>query len=292
MLRVLENDRLCVKIADTGAELTSIYDKANHREVLWTADPVYWDRHSPILFPNVGRHYRNVYRVNGKEYPSVQHGFARDMEFCCESSSQDTVVHTLSATPETRTSYPFDFKLTVKHILKGNELTVYWEVKNAGDDTMYFTIGGHPGFNVPASADTDYDSYFLSFDGQETLEYRLVDTATGTIVPKGTRTLELKNGTYPLNKQLFANDALVFDGNQIKRAGILFPDGTPYVELTGEGFPSFGIWAAPGAPFVCLEPWMGRADDTGFDGELSEKQYINKLEARDEFRHSYNITIF
>lgn len=292
MLRVLENEKLCVKISDTGAELTSIYDKKNHREVLWQADPAYWDRHAPILFPNVGRHYGNHYRINGREYPSSQHGFARDMEFCCTDCSDNTVVHELASTDATKETYPFDFQLVVTHVLKDDRLFVSWEVKNTGADKMYFTIGGHPGFNVPAKENAAYNQYSLYFDDQKTLEYRLVDKATGTIVPKETRTLALKDGTYPLSKHLFDDDALVFDGGQITRAGILHPDGTPYVELTGEGFPSFGIWAAPGAPFVCLEPWMGRADDTGYDGDLSEKQYINALDPKEIFEKSYVIRIF
>ncbi len=292
MVRVLENDRLCVKISDMGAELTDIYDKIKHREVLWQADPAYWNRHAPILFPNVGRHYRNVYRVNGQEYPSGQHGFARDMEFTCAGCSDNTVIHTLSATEETKASYPFDFELTVKHVLDKDRLYVCWEVRNAGSNTMYFTIGGHPGFNVPASEGTDYDQYSLYFDEQEFLKYRLVDTATGTIIPGETRTLNLKKGTFPLNRHLFDNDALVFDGGQIRKAGILNPDGTPYVELSAEGFPSFGIWAAPGAPFVCLEPWMGRADDAGYNGDLSEKQYINILNTGEKFEKSYTIRVF
>ena len=78
---------------------------------------------------------------------------------------------------------------------------------------------------------------------------------------------------------MFDHDALVFD-NQITRAGIQLPDGTPYLELRCVGFPNFGIWSASqdgGAPFVCLEPWMGRCNDCGFTGDLSEKPFINHL---------------
>ena len=53
MIRTLENDQLRVQINDLGAELTEIYDKTNDRQVLWNADPSYWNRHAPVLFPNV-----------------------------------------------------------------------------------------------------------------------------------------------------------------------------------------------------------------------------------------------
>ena len=82
---------------------------------------------------------------------------------------------------------------------------------------------------------------------------------------------------------MFDEGALIFDDRQITKAGIALPDGTPYVEVSCEGFPNFGIWSAIGAPFVCLEPWMGRCDDRGFNKEISQKNNINKVEPGKEF---------
>lgn len=45
-------------------------------KLLWQGDPNFWGRHAPVLFPNVGKHYGNHYRIDGMEYPSKQHGFA------------------------------------------------------------------------------------------------------------------------------------------------------------------------------------------------------------------------
>ena len=53
----LENERFCVEIAELGAELTRIYDRKTETDILWEGDPVYWKRHSPVLFPNVGKTY-------------------------------------------------------------------------------------------------------------------------------------------------------------------------------------------------------------------------------------------
>ena len=76
----LENERLCVEISELGAEVTRIRDKKNNAELLWEADPVYWKRHSPVLFPNVGKTYRNTVLINGTHYPTSQHGFARGQQ--------------------------------------------------------------------------------------------------------------------------------------------------------------------------------------------------------------------
>ncbi|MDO4339228.1 MAG: aldose 1-epimerase family protein [Eubacteriales bacterium] len=292
MLHTIENDRLTITVSDHGAELVSIYDKKNDREVLWQADPAFWKRHSPILFPNVGRHFGNHYRINEKEYPSGQHGFARDTEFSFSGNTGTSVAHTLCSSPETKENYPFDFELQITHVLEGNKVRVCWKVINTGKERMYFTIGGHPAFNVPVLADTEYSDYSLTFDGQESLDYLLIDMGSGTAVKDQVHKLELTDGTHALDEHMFDKDALIFDNWQIARAGIAMPDGTPYLELSCEGFPSFGIWSVPGAPFVCLEPWMGRCDDFQFKGTLEEKEYINTLDAGGIFEKSYSIQIF
>lgn len=102
MKRVLENDFLKVTIDDHGAELVSIYDKEKDREVIWQGDPRFWGRHAPVLFPNVGKHYGNHYRIGDKEYASKQHGFARDTDFTCIDSTLDSVTHQIRSTEETK----------------------------------------------------------------------------------------------------------------------------------------------------------------------------------------------
>lgn len=51
MLHTIENDYLKVTVSDHGAELTSVYDKAQDFERIWCADPAVWNRHAPVLFP-------------------------------------------------------------------------------------------------------------------------------------------------------------------------------------------------------------------------------------------------
>lgn len=156
---------------------------------------------------------------------------------------------------------------------------------------MYFTIGGHPAFRVPVREGESQSDYCLAFEGLDALTYLLIDTSAGTVIADEPHTLSLENGTCSIAPHMFDKDALVFDNGQIQKAGILFPDGTPYLTLTSEGFPNFGIWSVPGAPFVCLEPWMGRCDDCGFEKSLSEKNNINVLKPDEEFIKSYQITV-
>ena len=271
----IKNEKLAVTIAAHGAELSSIYDKANDRELVWQADPAFWNRHAPVLFPNVGKYYGGHFTYNGTDYPMGQHGFARDTEFEQAASGENFVTYRLCADEESKKVYPFDFVLEITHRLNGNRLTVEWNVKNTDDKEMYFTIGGHPAFNVNVLPDTDFEDYSLVFkEGTEKLSYVLLDAESGTAIGDKVYELELTDSKYALKKDMFDKDALVFDGGQIEWAALALPDGKPYIALESKGFPNFGIWSKPGAPYVCLEPWCGRCDNKGFEGEISEKPGI------------------
>ena len=84
---------------------------------------------------------------------------------------------------------------------------------------------------------------------------------------------------------------MIFDGGQIEEGWLCPKDRTPYVGLQCQGSPSFGIWSVTDAPFVCLEPWMGRCDDVGFTSELSEKHGVNKVAGGEKFQQNYEILI-
>lgn len=286
----LENEFLCVEIAEMGAEVTRIYDKTEDNEILWEGNPVYWKRHSPVLFPNVGKTYKNRVLINGTQYPTSQHGFARDNVFTCIEAANEKASFMFRSSEETKEVYPFDFELHVNYKLNKKELTVEWQVKNCGDETMYFTIGGHPAFRFAKPEETKAD-YVLKVPGKEKLEYVLIDISCGCANVDEVHTLQLSEETYPLSDELFAKDALVVDNGQIEEAWLCHKDGTPYVGVRSAGFPNYGIWSVEGAPFVCLEPWMGRCDNVGFNAELSEKPNVNKVEAGEKFIKDYTIVV-
>lgn len=289
----IENEKLSIIIAAHGAELSSIYDKENNRELIWQADPTFWNRHAPVLFPNVGKYYEGHFTYGGKQYPMGQHGFARDKEFEQIAAGENFVTYRLSSDEETKKVYPFDFILEITHRLQENRLSVEWNVRNTGNKKMYFTIGGHPAFNVNVLSDTHFEDYFLLFKkGTKKLSYILLDTESGTAIADKTYELSLTDDKYALKKDMFDKDALVFDNGQIEWAALALPDGQPYIALESKEFPNFGIWSKPGAPYVCLEPWCGRCDNKGFKGELSEKPGINTLKAGETFEKSYDIIVY
>lgn len=286
----LENEFLCVEIKEMGAELTRIYDKSGETEVLWDGNPVFWKGQSPILFPNVGKAYEDIVRIGGIQYPVIKHGFARDSEFTCINSEDHMASFLLCSDKETRKVYPFDFELCITYRLKRKTLWVEWEVKNLSQETMFFTIGGHPAFRFVQRQEGKTD-YCLKFPGKKTLQFVRINLQSSTVDVSRKYELQLKNELYPLTEELFSKDALIFDNGQFDEVWLCHKDGSPYVGLKCEGFSNFGIWAPEGAPFICLEPWAGRCDDHGFEGEISEKPDINRLEGHETFRKGYQIVV-
>ena len=229
-------------------------------------------------------------RIQGEQYPTSQHGFARDHDFKCIHAGKEEVKFLLTSTDEMKEVYPFDFELYISYRLKKNVIEVEWEIKNQSEETIYFTIGGHPAIHFAKENETKAD-YRLYFPEKDHLNYILVDIAEGGADPKKVYEMKLEDGYYPLTEELFERDALIFDENQIEEVWISHKDGTPYVGMKCEGFPNFGIWSVKDAPFVCLEPWMGRCDDVGFEGDISEKPGINSVESGGTFEKSYQIIV-
>jgi len=287
---ILENNVLRVEIAKHGAELMSIRRLSTDTELLWNGDPAHWKRRAPILFPYVGKNWQAKALVDGTVYSTSAHGFARDRDFVCESSGENRTTFLLVSDAETKKMYPFDFELRITYILDGGTLKVEWDVKNPSDRDILFTIGGHPAFCFTGSDSpkTDYCLKFALRDEKNELVCSVLDLATGTIIDRF-ETVPLNDGWLPLTEELFAGDTLVMDGGQVLSAGLYHKDGTHRVTVRCEGFPNFGVWSMPNAPFVCLEPWMGRCDNYGFDRELSEKPNVNRVAPGESFRASYTI---
>ena len=287
-MHILENEALRVKVADKGAELCSVTDKASGRERIWTADPSVWNRHAPILFPFVGKVTGGKYRIGDREYPmKTQHGFARDMDFECVEKSGAVLRQRLASTEETKAVYPYDFSLEVIHSLDPGDprrLDVGWKVKNTGNGTMHFSIGGHPGFLLPP--DTAKEDCYLVFRGHESLVYFSV-TRDGYALPDIKHRLDLNHGYAAYQADI--PDTWIFDGQRVTEVGIALPDRTPYVTLRCEQFPMLAVWANPNGRFICLEPWFGRTDNDGFSGTLSEKPGMETLGPGEAKEISYQI---
>ena len=139
----LKNEELTLTVISAGAEMKSLKDNKTEQEYLWQADPKFWGRTSPVLFPIVGNYVQKQSVYEGKTYTLSQHGFARDMEFDLESQTEEEIWFVLKDTESTLEKYPFHFILKVGYRLSGRQVEVMWKVENPNDKKMYFSIGGH-----------------------------------------------------------------------------------------------------------------------------------------------------
>ena len=288
MIITLKNDTMTATFDTLGAELKSIVKDG--KEYMWNADPAYWNRTSPILFPFVGALRDGKYRYKGSEYLMGQHGFARDMEFEEAGHTETSASFRLKSNEITLSKYPFNFELTIMYSLNKNSLEIMWLVKNPSDDTMYFSIGAHPAFMVRTGSDGTFRGNYLQFDTKDPLV--ATDFADG-LVQRSTHTIELDDdGCFALDEHTFDNGVHILEHDQVQCISILDSDKKPYVTVEFDT-PLVGIWSPPqkNAPFLCIEPWYGRADACDFEGELSERRYERYLGAGTVFRGGYKIII-
>ncbi|MBO5353939.1 MAG: aldose 1-epimerase family protein [Lachnospiraceae bacterium] len=288
MNKTLENERLLIEVAERGSELVRIYDKKNDREVLWTADPAFWPKHSPLLFPMIGASYEKKYRVDGKEYDMPNHGFAWTSDFTFVKEDGELAA-TFASSEESREKYPYDFKVTVGHKLEDNKITVSWKVENTGAGEMLYSIGAHPAFMMPEGMKTS--DMYLAFPGKKDLPFYRI-AKSGCALKDDVKTLALdEDSCVKITEDFWNEDVYIFDHQELDRVALCHGDKTPYVTIHSKGFPYFGVWTKPQAPFVCLEPWQGRCDRDGYTGELKDKDGIRKLAAGLSEEFSYIIEI-
>jgi len=288
-MQKLKNKILTIQINPKGAELTSIFNNENQTEYMWNADPTFWGKSSPVLFPIVGSLKENTYRFEGQEYTLPRHGFARDREFIVEKSEESSATFLLTHDENTLKVYPFKFEFRLIYTLENNKLKVTYSVKNIGENKMYFSVGGHPAFVVPFVENTNYEDYYLQFNETATFK-RWGLTSEGLIETQPSDFL-IDTNRLNLTKALFYDDAIVFK-NLESTWVILKSDKTNHqLKFDFEGFPYLGIWAAKDANFVCIEPWCGIADSANHNQELTEKEGMIYLDLGEVFERTWRVVV-
>ena len=285
----IKNEFIKAKIKSFGAELNSLQKIDEDLEYIWQGDSKYWNRHSPILFPIVGRLKNDSYFYQNQKYNMTQHGFARDKEFDVIKNEADFIEFRLKSDEKTLEIYPFSFELYLSYKLEKSSLIISYKVVNKLDDKMLFSIGAHPAFNWTLKEDEKKEDYFLEFENiKETKRYFLNDKG---LVYKH-EDLEIIDNKIALNKELFKNDALVFNDSNIKTLTLKNKNNENFVKLNFENFPYLGIWSKPtGAPFICIEPWFGVADEDSSNQNLEDKKRIITLQKDEIFSCFYSIEI-
>jgi len=278
----LINEYIEAEINLIGAELISIA-KIQQNNLLWVKNEQYWNRVAPILFPIVGKLKDDSYRINDKRYSMKQHGFARDLEFKVVEQTTNKVELILVETKETRKHYPFSFSLSVEYKLVGQSIQIFYKTINTGKEMLPYSVGGHPGFEINLPIENYKLNFYKSFISDR---WKIIDGLYSEETEK-----MIIDGYLSLTKDLFMHDAIVFKRPPFSKVTLENNQSEKIVTLGSENWEAIGLWTKPGAPFFCIEPWWGWADNQNASGDLLQKSGIHYLEPSKSEIVSYYIEV-
>ena len=293
----ISSNSLTASIDTMGAQLMSL--RKGESEYLWQGDSNWWPRRAPILFPIVGVLKDSKAESAEGAISLARHGLARLNQFEVVEQSPSSVTLQLKSTEETRKAYPYDFELKLIFSLSNNTLTQTYEVTNPANVVLPFTLGAHPAFNIPIPGveAASLDQYHLSFTRSWT-SYGPSITDEGLCDYTTPQRLIVDSDMLPLSWDLIDREKTITledvpDRRITLAANTEASSETHGIQIDFEGFDYLGIWsAAPGCPFVALEPWCGIADTVDTDGIFEHKPGIISLEPGQSIAKTMNIRVF
>ena len=280
---LLQEGDVRIQIAERGAEIVSV--KKGAREYIWQANPQFWAKHSPLLFPVCGRLRDFTYTYAGSSYRMGNHGFAQRMTFSAEQLSDAEAVFTLRENEETLAEYPFPFRLTQHYRLAGGTLYVRTEAENTGGAPMYCNFGSHEAYATDGDF-TDWAVYFEKKEDLVLIEQNKTGQLTGRRIP-----YKDDADMLPLSWKLFENDSLLFDRLRSKYVTLAYR-GEPTVRVGFADYEHLLLWTKPGAQYVAIEPWNGLPDPADADGLLQHKLGILRLDPGEKKEGTHSITFY
>ncbi|MGN1169494.1 MAG: hypothetical protein ACI4RB_05175, partial [Acutalibacteraceae bacterium] len=184
---------------------------------------------------------------------------------------------------ETLKAYPFPYELIIEFRLDGKTLTVTHRVKTLGDKTMYFSIGAHPGFNCRLGDTLEFEK------DEDALVCEMIDE--DSILYDKHFPSPLDGKTFVIGEHVFDKDAYVLSNLKSKKCTLKNSEANAEIEFTFGDAPFLGLWAKPGAPYVCIEPWYGVNDSRDKKDDISKKRAIESVNPGEEFSFSWSALI-
>ena len=274
MNHTITNGNLTVTASQRGGEIQSIRAK-DGTEFFWNANPDIWPKHGPNLFPYLANLTEGKYTLDGQVYEMGLHGFVPYSELEAENTRPEEMTFRLRSCPATRACYPFEFTYEVTYRLDGNRLTVTYTVENRDKKTMYFGIGGHPGFAVPMEPGLSYEDYVLTFGGAQDAA-RVTFSGRGGVT--GQTPYPISPAGIPLRHTLFTDGAIVLKnaGHQLTLSSA---KSAKAVTVSFPQMPYVGIWGKPqdNAAFLCIEPWSSLPSRDGIVEDLAHQDNLVSL---------------
>lgn len=283
MIHEIRNGFLTARVSSKGAELQSLFSRADGREYLWQGAPEAWSGHSLLLFPAAGRIDRSRVLIRGREYPLPMHGFLKDLEFRCLQAGGSSLTLEASDTGETRRSYPFPFRFRVDFSLDGDVLTQRFSIVNSGTERMSFGFGAHPGFFCPIVLGETAEDDSLEFDRPQTLRKIVLEPYTRLCTQAREPFLDHAS-EIPLSETFFDAGPIVAEGCSAGWIQLRSKKSGIRIRMSIEGFPYLTLWgAAHRMSLICMEPWCGLSDFAGTDHVWENKPGSQSLAPGETF---------
>lgn len=244
--------QLRAAVQASGAELTSIQvvGPGGARELLWQAGPQ-WPRHSPVLFPIVGRLADDTLLHDGQKHHLTQHGFARDRRFDWIERTATGCRLALVDDPSSRETYPYRFRLEIDYRIEADRLLVEYRVQNPGNETLPAALGAHPAFRWPLVEGVPKDAHRLVFSRPEPAPIRRVG---GGLLRDQVEQSPVVGRVLPLSESLFADDAVILD--RLESGSLIYEASEKLdaarLRVAWHGMTQLGLWSRAGADFLCI----------------------------------------
>lgn len=286
----IKNDKLVVMINTMGAELQSIKD-IKGTEYLWQGNPRFWKRRATNLFPFIGRLEEGNYNHMDKSYPMSIHGFAKDCAFKIGEHLSNKVEFILESTPELRGMYPFEFRFIITYELIDNQIDISFKVENLDSNTMYFALGGHPGFNLPIDNKGEFEDYFIEF--KESCKPTKINVSKRCFIDGLDHQYKLEGDkSMKLSHDLYNDDAIILKDTS-KIITIKNHVDAPEIQV---GFPDMkyiATWKSPEpeASYLCIEPWSTLPGREGIVESIETYPDMNQLNSGEVCENKWWIRI-
>lgn len=269
----IENEKFKAEIDLQGAQLTHLINKEADFDYLWNGSE--WPKHAPILFPAIGRSNNDEYKLGNQKYSMPQHGFVGDQEFKVVEQTETEVTLGLTANAVTKVLYPFNFELQVTFALQNKGLALSFLVINHSTETLPFSLGSHPAFNVPVAGTGEFNDYQLTIDGDFDLPLQAAEIIK-TPAPYRTGKVELLSATktIDLKHDLFKNGLRIIMNEGVKTISLTSAISKHAVTVKLGDFKRVCLWTKEDQtlPFLCIEPFNGLPDVLGEPVDWSEKE--------------------
>lgn len=293
MIYTIFNEFIEVQISDMGAELMSIKSKSDGTEYLWQGNPEFWGGRAYNMFPICGRLTEGKYTYMGGTYEMNLHGFVRKSALDATLLADDKIDFGIRANENTLKQYPFDFEYHILYTLVKNTIKMSISVTNHGEKTLIFSLGGHPGFNVPlGDSGEQFTDYYLEFTPE--CQPKSVQMSPTCFITGEIENFPLVDGRIlPLRHSLFDNDAIIL---QEASCSISLRSYSGDRSVTVDIPPQMkyvGIWHAPkkAAPYVAIEPWTSLPAYDGVVDDMLTKRDMFELAPFAVYELDWSITV-